>query len=390
MRPIIELGGCVFAAVLKEPHMDSDSAAQQIRTVGDGSGLDITGRFSAEEVQLALRNRGLPLEALRYPLTPTSLHYLLVHYDIPEVDAGAWRLRLGGQVAKPLSLSLDDLRGRPAQSLAVTMECAGNGRGQMTPRRINHPWMGEAIGTADWTGTPLRGLLEEAGLRPEAVELVFTGLDRGIEARQVQAYQRSLSREEASRPEVLLAYAMNGEPLPPQHGYPLRLIVPGWYGMTSVKWLDRIEALAEPFQGFQMTHAYRYAQSADWVGEPVSLIKVRALMAPPGIPDFMTRTRLVPAGPVTLRGTAWAGRSRVTRVEVSADGGQTWAEAEVGEPLSDFAWAAWRFAWDARPGPATLCVRATDAAGNVQPLEPDWNYGGYGNNAVQRVSVIVA
>ena len=359
--------------------MDTDSAAQQIRTVGDGSGLDDTGRFYAEEVQLAIRNRGMPLEALRYPITPTGLHYLLVHYDIPEVDADIWRLWLGGRVAQPLSLSLDDLRRRPAQTLAVTMECAGNGRGQMSPRRISHPWMGDAIGTAEWTGTPLRGLLEEAGLRPEAVELVFTGLDRGIEARQVQAYQRSLSLDDANRPEVLLAYAMNGEPLQPQHGYPLRLIVPGWYGMTSVKWLDQIEAVAGPFQGFQMAHAYRYAPSAEMVGEPVNLIKVRALMAPPGIPDFMTRARLVPAG-----------RGSVTRVEVSADGGGTWAEAEVGEHLSPFAWADWSFEWDAQPGTVTLCVRATDAAGNVQPLETEWNYGGYGNNAVQKVSVIVS
>jgi len=369
--------------------MESDSAAQQIRTVGDGSGLEPTDRYYAEEVELAMRNRGLPLEALRYPLTPNGLHYLLVHYDIPAVDTAIWRLWLGGLVERPLSLSLDDLRDRPAQTLAVTMECAGNGRGLMAPRRISHPWMGEAIGTAEWTGTPLHGLLAEAGLRPEAVEIVFTGLDRGIEAHQVQTYQRSLSLADASQPEVLLAYAMNGEPLPPQHGVPLRLVVPGWYGMTSVKWLDQIEAVAEPFQGFQMSRAYRYAQGPDWVGEPVNWIRVRALMAPPGIPDFMTRTRLVTPGRVTLRGAAWAGRQRVTRVEVSADGGATWAEAVVGEPLSAFAWAEWRFEWEARPGPATLCVRATDDAGNVQPLEPEWNFGGYGNNAVQRVSVIV-
>ena len=370
--------------------MDQDRAAQQIRTVGDGSGLDDTGRFSQEEVMLALRNRGMPIEALRYPLTPTGLHYLLVHYDIPEVDPARWRLRLGGRVAHPLSLSLDDLRRRPAQSLAVTLECAGNGRALMGPRRIGHPWMGEAIGTAEWTGTPLRGLMDEAGLRPDAVELVFTGLDRGIEAHQVQAYQRSLSVADAGQPEVLLAYAMNGEPLPPQHGFPLRLVVPGWYGMTSVKWLDQIEAVAEPFQGFQMAHAYRYAPTSEWIGEPVNRIRVRSLLVPPGIPDFITRTRLVERGPVTLRGAAWAGGRSVVSVEVSADGGQTWAAAELGEAVSPFAWADWSFTWQAQPGPATLCARATDSAGNVQPLEPDWNYGGYGNNAVQRVDVIVA
>ncbi len=370
--------------------MDLNSAAQQIRTVGDGSGLDPTDRFYKEEVLLALRNRGMPIEALRYPVTPTGLHYLLVHYDIPDVNGEQWRLRVGGHVTRTLSLNLDDIKHRPAQTLVVTMECAGNGRGLFEPRRISHPWMGEAIGTAEWTGTPLRGILDDAGLGPAAVEIVFTGLDRGIEAHQIQAYQRSLSLSDASRPEVLLAYAMNGEPLQPQHGYPLRLVVPGWYGMTSVKWLDQIEAVAEPFQGFQMSHAYRYARNSDWVGEPVNLIKVRALLVPPGIPDFMTRTRLVPAGRVTLRGAAWAGRQSVTRVEVSADGGRTWADAQVGKQLSPYAWAGWTFLWDAQPGAATLCARATDSAGNVQPLEPEWNYGGYGNNAVQRVSIVVA
>ncbi len=370
--------------------MNLDRAAQQVRTVGDSSGLEPTDRFYKEELLLALRNRGMPLEAMRYPVTPAGMHYLLIHYDIPEINVGQWRLRVGGRVAKPLSLGLDDIKRRPAQTLAVTMECAGNGRGHFTPRRISQPWLGEAIGTAEWTGTPLRGVLDEAGLNPEAMEVVFTGLDRGVEGGEVQSYQRSLSLAEASRPEVLLAYAMNGEPLPPQHGYPLRLVVPGWYGMTSVKWIDQIEAVDQPFQGFQMSRAYRYAQSADGVGPAVNLVRVRALMLPPGIPDFMTRTRVVPAGRVTLTGVAWAGRRSVTRVEVSADAGQTWADAEVGQALSPFAWADWSFQWDAQPGQTTLCVRATDSEGNTQPPEPVWNYGGYGNNAVQRVDVIVA
>ena len=198
-----------------------------------------------------------------------------------------------------------------------------------------------------------------------------------------------MSISEAKRKEVFLAYEMNGEPIQPQHGYPLRLLVPGWYGMTSVKWLHQIEAVVKPFQGYQMLKAYRYSKAADDPGEPVNLIRVRALMIPPGIPDFMTRQRLVEAGRVTLSGKAWAGRTGISRVQVSVDGCARWSEAQVDKPLSAYAWTPWTFVWNATPGNYVLCARATDAAGNVQPLDQQWNFGGYGNNAVQRVNVLV-
>ena len=357
--------------------------------VGDGTGIAHDERFHREELQLALRNRGMPLEGLRYPVTPTGMHYLLVHYDIPEIDPASWRLELGGRVERPLSLSLAEIQERPVRTLTVTLECAGNGRALSTPRRISQPWHHEAIGTAQWTGTPLRELLDEAGLTADAREIVFTGLDRGVEGGVAQSYQRSLELEEARRDEVLLAWAMNGAPLEPQHGFPLRLIVPGWYGMASVKWLGRIDAVSEPFEGYQMRTAYRYSGAPDELGDPVDLVRVRSLMIPPGVPDFLTRTRLVEAGPVRLRGRAWAGRREVARVEVSADGGGSWWEAELGEPVSPHAWREWAAPWEATPGTHTLCVRATDSEGETQPLEPAWNYGGYGNNAVQRVRVVV-
>jgi DMSO/TMAO reductase YedYZ molybdopterin-dependent catalytic subunit len=369
--------------------MAHQKLADQFVTVGDGTGFAQTESLYREELQLALRNKGIPLEGIRYPVTPTGMHYLLVHYDIPAVSANDWCLNIGGLVSKPLRLTLEEIKKRPAQTLVVTMECAGNGRALFAPRRISQPWFNEAIGTAEWSGTPLQGLLAEAGLRDDAVEIVFTGLDRGVEGGEVQSYQRSLTVSEATRPEVLLAYEMNGQPLQPQHGYPLRLLVPGWYGMTSVKWLDRIEAVAEPFQGYQMMRVYRYSEAPDDLGDPVSLIRVRALMIPPGIPDFLTRTRVLQAGTVTLTGKAWAGRSSVSRVEVSVDGGSTWSEAQLGEMISPYAWRPWTFLWNAEPGTHTLCVRATDAEGNVQPREQQWNFGGYGNNGYQRVDVIV-
>ncbi len=358
-------------------------------SVGDATGMDKTGSFSKEEVQLALRNRGMPLEALHYPITPSGLHYLLVHFDIPAANAEDWRLEVKGLVSKPLSLNLDEIRSRPARTMAITMECAGNGRALFAPRPISQPWLLEAIGTFEWTGTPLRAILEESGLSREAVEIVFTGLDQGVQGGEVQYYQRSMSASEAMRKEMLLAYEMNGQPLQPQHGYPLRLLAPGWYGMASVKWLTRIEAAVEPFHGYQMDHSYRYAGSANERGEEVRLIRVRALMVPPGIPDFLTRTRLVQAGPVTLIGRAWAGRKSVSRVEVSADNGVTWSEAALGEHLSPYAWRSWTFLWNAAPGTYTLCARATDSEGNVQPMQQEWNFGGFGNNSVQRVPVIV-
>ncbi len=329
----------------------------------------------------------MPLEALRDERTPTGLHYLVIHFDIPAIDPAAWRLRVDGLVARPFELGLDELRRRPSRTLPVTMECAGNGRGLLTPRPLSIPWLGEAIGTADWTGVPLAPLLDEAGLAGDARELVFTGADRGVQGDVEQDYQRSLSIADARRDEVLLAYGMNGRPLEPQHGAPVRLLVPGWYGMTSVKWLTRIEAVAQPFEGYQQGVAYRYQADADDPGEPVRQIRVRSLMTPPGIPDFYSRRRLVAAGDVDIVGRAWSGDGAIERVEVGVDG--DWSDAQLGPVDGAFSWRGWTYRWQATPGEHELRCRATDAAGNVQPLEAPWNYQGMGNNHVQTVAVTV-
>jgi DMSO/TMAO reductase YedYZ molybdopterin-dependent catalytic subunit len=360
---------------------------EQVDTWPAPPGVPTEGPLTLEELQLAGRNRGMPLEALRYDVTPTGLHYLLVHFDIPAVDPGLWRLRLDGLVGHPIELSLDDLRARPRRTLPVTLECAGNGRARLRPRPLSNPWLLEAIGTAEWGGTPLAPILQEAGLRDGVSELVFTGADRGFQAGIEHPFQRSLSVAEALRPDVLLVDEMNGAPLQPQHGFPLRLLVPGWYGMASVKWLERIEAVAEPFTGYQQATAYHYRTAADDPGTPVSRIRVRALMAPPGIPDFFTRRRLVDAGGVTLHGRAWGGRAPLARVEVAVDG--DWAEARLEASLGEFAWRGWSFDWDAETGDHELACRATDADGDVQPLESPWNYQGMGNNGIQRILVTV-
>ena len=346
--------------------------------------------ITVDELQLAARNHGLPLEALRYPLTPVGLHYLLTHYDIPAVDTAAWRLHVGGHVEQERSLTLDELMARPRVRMPVTMECAGNGRARLSPRPVSQPWLLEAVGNAEWGGTPLRPLLEEAGMLDGAVDVLFTGLDRGWEADVEQFYERSLSTADALHDDVLLAWELNGVPLPPQHGFPLRLVVPGWYGMASVKWLGRITVLERPYDGYQQQWGYRLRQAEDEEGDPVTRIRPRALMVPPGLPDFMTRRRIVDVGPCVLEGRAWSGGDRVVAVEVSTDGGSSWAGAELAQPPGPYAWAAWRFDWDAgTPGDYTLCCRARNDAGETQPLEPEWNLGGYANNAVQRVPVTI-
>ncbi|MFN2589537.1 MAG: sulfite oxidase [Actinomycetota bacterium] len=340
-----------------------------------------------EELELAFRNRAMPLEAMRYDVTPTGLHYLLIHWDVPETEADAWRLRIGGRVGRPLELTLDDIRSRPASTIPVTLECCGNGRALMKPRAEGQPWLNGAIATAEWTGTSLGPILDEAGVEDDAAEIVFTGADRGIQGGIEQDYQRSLTVQEARRPEVLLAYEMNGAPLEPQHGHPLRLLVPGWYGMASVKWLTTIEAVSEPFMGYQQAVAYRFQSGPEVLGEPYTRIQVRALMIPPGMTDYPARRRFVDAGPITLRGRAWSGWAPVERVEVGVDG--EWAEAKLDPPIGDFAWRGWTFEWEAVPGSRELACRATDAEGNQQPLEQPWNFQGMGNNLIQRVLVVV-
>jgi DMSO/TMAO reductase YedYZ molybdopterin-dependent catalytic subunit len=347
--------------------------------------------ISLEELQLAARNHGMPLEVLREPVTPIGLHYLLTHYDIPRVDPQTWRLVVDGHVATELSLDLETLRGLPSREVVATMECAGNGRARLEPRPISQPWLLEAVGTGRWGGVRLPDVLERAGVGEQVVEVLFTGLDRGVENGEEQFFQRSLTLADALQPDVLLAYDLNGVPLPPQHGFPLRVLVPGWYGMTNVKWLTQITLLTEPFAGYQQARGYRLRQTDDEAGEPLSRIYPRALMVPPGIPEFMTRERTVPVGTWTIEGRAWSGHAPISSVEVSTDDGAAWLPARLDAPdLGRWAWRHWTYDWRAAAtGRHVLCCRARDEAGNEQPLSPTWNVGGYANNEVQRIVVTV-
>jgi DMSO/TMAO reductase YedYZ molybdopterin-dependent catalytic subunit len=357
-----------------------DAAAPPGTVAGQG--------LTPEELRLAARNHALPLEALRYDITPPGLHYLLIHYDIPAVDPDTFRLEVTGAVERPMTLSLDALRDRARTAEPITFECAGNGRALLEPRPVSQPWLTEAVGTARWGGTPLAPLLEEAGASDHAVEVAFMGLDRGVEGGVPQTYERALPFAEVR--DALLVYEMNGAPLPPQHGFPLRLVAPGWYGMQNVKWLTRITVLEEPFTGYQNAVGYRLYSAEGEPGEPVTRMLPRSLMIPPGVPDFATRDRRLEPGPVTLTGRAWSGQAPIERVEVSTDDGASFDAAVLDPPLGDHAWRGWSFDWDAEPGEHELCSRATDGAGNTQPLEPPWNLKGFANNAVARIKVLVS
>ena len=347
---------------------------------GEGVGLD--------EIGLAARNHGMPLELMAHDVTPLGAHYLLTHYDIPLADAATWTLEVGGLVRSPLSLSLPDLQGRPEVSRTVTMECAGNGRARLSPRPVSQPWLHEAVGTMTWTGTPLAGVLADAGVADGAVDVVFTGADHGVEKGVEQDYQRSLSVADATDPEVLLVWACNGVDLPPQHGYPLRLLVPGWYGMASVKWLRSVEVVDHRFDGYQM-RAYSLRQSPEEVGERLTRIAPRALVQPPGFPDFLSRRRVVRPGPQVLTGRAWSGWDEVVSVEVSVDDGATWVAAELGAQPDPRAWRSWSLPWTAEEGLHVVSARAIDATGRTQPSRPAWNRGGFANTAPQALEVLV-
>ncbi len=318
-------------------------------------------------------------------LTPTTQFYRRNHFPIPVLDASAWRLDVRGMVRQPLSLSLHELTQMPAETAQVTLECAGNGRTLFRPQAPGVQWEFGAVGTAEWTGPRLADVLTRAGVKPDAREVVFGGADRGMVdgVPHPIRFERSMPVRDAMEAGALLAYAMNGRPLPARHGYPLRLVVPGWYAVASVKWLTDIRVVAEPFRGFfQDTHyVYEWNRDGISVREPVRLLQVRALITRPATGQEL------PRGGVTVRGVAWSGAAPVDRVEVSvADG--PWQKARlIGVPATD-GWQRWEFlASGLRPGETRIRARASDLAGRVQPEQPEWNRLGYAANFIHEVRV---
>ena len=292
--------------------------------------------FSEYEVALSNRNSGTLLESLKHDITPVGAHYLLNHFDVPFVDESThWQLKFHGCFEQPYNIDFTSLKALPEITQRVTLECAGNGRRLVTPHWPSQPWGHEAVGTADWTGVRLHQLLEKAGIDGQCKNIVFHGTDIGVDGGTVHNFARSLSVEQALHPDVMLAYAMNGQPLAPQHGFPLRLIVPGWYGMASVKWLSEIEAIDHDFQGHQQVGTYVYRDHPTDTGEPVSLIRIRSLFVPPGIPDWSTRKRLLRPGTTKIVGRAWCGGGQpVAKVELGID--DHWTEATLSPSVDPY------------------------------------------------------
>jgi DMSO/TMAO reductase YedYZ molybdopterin-dependent catalytic subunit/rhodanese-related sulfurtransferase/glyoxylase-like metal-dependent hydrolase (beta-lactamase superfamily II) len=315
---------------------------------------------------------------------PSARFYVRNHFATPVLDTGAWRLEVGGLVERPLHLGLRDLQNMPSHTLVATLECAGNGRSLFDPAVPGEQWQLGAVSTAEWTGVPLVEVLDRAGIRSTAREIVLRGADRGpVEGGAEVWFERSLSIDDARGSEALLAYAMNGEPLPLQHGHPLRLIVPGWYAVTSVKWLTHIEAVAQPFEGFFQAQRYFYEweREGTTVREPVRLQQVRALVTEPAAGVE------VPTGDLVVRGVAWSGAAPIAGVDVRVGEG-SWLPARLVGERRRHSWQWWELLTHVdQPGETTVRARATDLSGRTQPERPTWNRLGYGGNAIQVVPI---
>jgi DMSO/TMAO reductase YedYZ molybdopterin-dependent catalytic subunit len=325
-------------------------------------------------------NREMPFRTLRDFITPNEQFYVRCHFPVPAIDRARWRLRVEGAVRTATELSYEQLRELPQHTLAATMECAGNGRSHLAPKAKGVPWDIGAVGNAEWTGVLLRDVLERAGSQARASEAILEGADRGAIKEPPRPpgeihYARSIPLEKANR-DVLLALDMNGEPLTPEHGYPLRAVVPGWFGMASVKWLQRIIVSDAPFNGYYQSIDYTYWVGDDGLAElkPLREMQVKAQIARPAMGETVKQNV-----PYRVHGAAWAAEDEISKVEVSTDGGATWSAAKLlGEPVR-YAWRFWEFDWrtPAEPGAYTLIARATDSAGRTQPRERIAEYGTY-------------
>jgi DMSO/TMAO reductase YedYZ molybdopterin-dependent catalytic subunit len=322
-------------------------------------------------------NSETPLDTLHGWVTPNRLFFVRNHFPEPAVDRAAWRLRVEGLVERPLDLTWAELCALPQRSVFATVECAGNGRSFLSEPQPGVQWGAGAIGHAEWTGVPVQAVLEKAGLRPGAVEVLFEGADRGSEADHPEPMQfaRSLPLAKALDRDTLLVTRMNGELLAPAHGQPVRLFVPGWYGVASVKWLRRIEALALPYRGYFQSVKYTM-QARNRAGQIETVV-----VGPMAVKSELVRPQAgatLGVGTNRLFGVAWAGEEAVGAVEVSTDGGRSWAPADLIGTSAKYCWSLWEYLWEvAEPGEHQVLVRAVSASGRRQPDGHDPLNGGY-------------
>ena len=335
----------------------------------------------------------MPLSGFSDYITPIEHFFVRTHVYVPTVDANAWRLQVEGEVATPLTLTLENLKLMPAVDLVAVVECAGNGRGFYEPPVPGTQWSTGAVGNGRWRGVRMADVLKRAGMKDTAHEILFDGAD--VPLGTMPDFQRSIPVKKALDPNTLLAYEMNGETLPVKHGFPLRVIAPGWASDSWVKWVTSIRVLDKEFDGFWMKSGYRRpprpvapgaAIPADQM-EPVASLKIKSVIADP-----LDRSQAAVGKPLVIRGVAWSGDAGpVTAVDVSVDNGRTWKSADLHSGQhTQFGWRQWEYRWTP-PETAyyTILARARDAAGNTQPFDQEWNPSGYSWNVIPRVGVDV-
>ncbi|HST30694.1 MAG TPA: sulfite oxidase [Chthoniobacterales bacterium] len=336
-------------------------------------------------------NLEMPFEQLDGFLTLTKSFYVRTHFPVPKIDKEKWRLRVEGEVEKPFEIGYDELVKLESRKIPATLECAGNNRSFLEPKVKGVQWGLGGVGNAEWTGIPLSTLLDRAVLKSSAVEIILEGADHGRledpkSPRGEIHFARSIPMEKT--PDVLLAYRMNDVDLPPEHGFPLRAIVPGWFAVASIKWLQRIIVTAEPFNGYYQTLDYAYwkRRGRDAELTPLSELQIKAEIAQPSSGEIVKANTNI-----RVHGAAWTGRGEITKVELSVDNGKTWNAARLDDESKPGAWRLWQFDWKtpAEPGKATLIARATDSVGQSQPSERDWDRGTYMINHLLPITVEV-
>lgn len=327
-------------------------------------------------VTTAPDNSETPLESVRSWVTPNRLFFVRNHFAIPQIDVTSWRLSVAGLVDRPKDWTYDELAALSERTVFATVECAGNGRSFLREKAAGVQWGAGAIGHAEWTGVPLRTVLEHSGISSAATEVLFAGADTGTESDHPEPmhFERSMSLGKALHPDTLLALRMNGELLEPTHGFPARLFVPGWYGVASVKWLTHIEVLDRAFHGYFQTKKYTYQSRVAGHLET-------QIVGPMRVKSEIIRPRAcetVGVGMNRVFGVAWAGEEPVSGVEVSTDGGRSWNPAQLIGPRAAYSWNMWEYLWEvAKPGSYSLLARASSWSGQVQPVAHDPLHGGY-------------
>jgi sulfite oxidase len=332
-----------------------------------------------------------PVEYFNSWLTPIPHFFVRNHmFEPSQLDPEEWRLTIGGEVEKAISLTLSDLRKLPTHSVVNTLECAGNGRGLFRPQAPGVQWGKGAVGTARFSGPRLRDVLGRAGVKPTGKHVMSHGLDEV--PGKVPPFIRSIPIEKALDSDTLVATHMNGAPLPKHHGSPTRVLVPGWVGSASCKWVTEIKVLESEFVGTFMNPGYRFPNHALQPGEslkpedthPLTALNVKSVIAGP-----LNGAKLK-AGPISVHGAAWAGEADVVKVEISTDDGASWNTAKLGNEHAHYAWRLWSYEWKASPGDHKILSRATDNRGRTQPATPTWNPSGYLYNAYDQVTIHVA